>query len=520
MNSDIGDLGEADFDRLCTSANLVATRPKKDQYGWDYLVEFPPKTIPSLTLDAQPSPIKCMVQVKSTKKNRGSVQIKLSAMLGLVHAQMPSFICFMIYDGTKILQDVYLVHVDEKIITDVLKSARRCELQKKSPHKVKISIHYQDKDKLKLSNGQNLKDAISSVVSMGMDEYIKRKNELIQSVGFDNASYSIQTAFRGATENDILDLLLGVKKNLPVEVTQMKQKRFGIELPLENELTKADNVKVSVIVEPENKVLLIKESKYAKPLEFKVKAYMSHLFHKDKMKILLKNDILEIMWDFLAGEHTFKFSFKPKMRYVLKEMYDVLKLVDIANQNNEKPLIMSVKGSDIEVPFTPTEVKENALFQMYSIVNKLIKIYAKLEFDSGTDITIEDLWNNSSHIEIIFQFLYGNLLEVFIENKDFDFAKLKSNKSVYVLPFSFVIGTNIMGAFIVLMCNIEKLDNSEYKLIPYNKRIRNTFIAEYKNFDMNFYDEIYQNIRDELGEDIQIFATTKKYVVGYNEKII
>ena len=75
MKSDIGDLGEADFVRLCTSVGLIATKPEKDKNGWDYLVEFPFQSIDILPIDSQPSAIKCMVQVKSTYKNNGSFQI-------------------------------------------------------------------------------------------------------------------------------------------------------------------------------------------------------------------------------------------------------------------------------------------------------------------------------------------------------------------------------------------------------------------------------------------------------------
>lgn len=517
MHSNIGDLGEADFDRLCTSANLVATRPKKDQYGWDYLVEFPPEIIPSLALDSQPSPIKCMVQVKSTKKHTGNFQVKLSAMLELTRAQMPSFVCFILYDKNDVLKDIYLVHIDKEIIANVLKSVRKNELQNKPLHKVKITIHYKEKDKLKSIKGQCLKDTIKSYASVGMNEYIKQKNELINSIGFDDSSFSITMSFKDVTHNDLIDMSLGLKKDISVEVSKMVQKRFGMEMPIANKIDEASDVKVSINPEPKKVILFIKQSKYAKPIEFNMDLFLSPFNYKEKSKILLKNDIFELWLDFLNDDHKFQFKFEPEKQYLLSDIFNTGKLVDIANR--DKVFFMSIKEDDFpddDISFLLGDIGENSLLPILDIANKLIEIYAKLELNNNVNITLQELWNNNSRINAIYQLLYDDIAGMtteFSANKEIDTRGLNLEKAIAILPFSLIIDNKIMGAFVVLVCNVEGLKTFTYKLIPFDREIRDTFVVAYKNFDSSFYDETYQNISDDFKEqDIHIVMTTRQYI--------
>lgn len=37
---DIGDVGEATFSALATDSSIMASPPKRDIFGWDYVLEF------------------------------------------------------------------------------------------------------------------------------------------------------------------------------------------------------------------------------------------------------------------------------------------------------------------------------------------------------------------------------------------------------------------------------------------------------------------------------------------------
>jgi len=41
MQKNLGILGESTFKSLCASVGLVANKSEQDEFGWDYIVEFP-----------------------------------------------------------------------------------------------------------------------------------------------------------------------------------------------------------------------------------------------------------------------------------------------------------------------------------------------------------------------------------------------------------------------------------------------------------------------------------------------
>lgn len=520
MNADIGNLGEDDFVRLCTSADLIASRPKKDKYGWDFLVEFPFNNNLFLPLDSQLPSIKCMVQIKSTRKNSGSFQIKLSAMLGLVQAQMPSFVCFFIYNTEDNIQDIYLVHIDKDIIESVLKSVRKNEVKNKPLHKVQTTIHYREEDKLEDINGLCLKDTINNYVPIGMNGYIERKNRLINSVGFDDSTFSITMNFKNITHNDLIDMSLGLKEDIPVEISKMMQKRFNIEMPFDTELNRASDVKVSIKPQAKQVTLLIKQSEYANPLEYKVNLYTSPFNRKENSKILLQNDMFELFLDFLNDNHKFKFNFKAEKKYLMKDLFNILKLFDFANDNQDTSLLMRIKGAgfpnDTFFSFTISSLEAEQMLFFFSSLKELMQIYSKLELDNNTYITLQELGQNSSQINAIYQLLYEDVTKMtttFSTNQNINSLKLNIDKSIHILPFSMVVDDKIMGAFIVFISEVEKVKEYEYKCIPFKREIKNIFIAEHESFDANFYDDTYQKLSDEFKEqDIHIVITTNQYI--------
>ena len=105
-------------------------------------------------------------------------------------------------------------------------------------------------------------------------------------------------------------------------------------------------------------------------------------------------------------------------------------------------------------------------------------------------------------------------------NQEMDKLNLNLDKAVYILPISLDLGTKIMGAFISLVSNVVKVNEHEYKYIPYERKVDNIFFSETKDFNINFYDEIYQDISKEFKEqDINIVLTSKQYIIGGNNNV-
>jgi hypothetical protein len=94
----LGELGEIELKRWCAQVGLTANKVENDSKGWDFFVEFPliSHTKQTLPLDLTISPLKCLIQVKTTDKIRQNIKIKLSNWIHLIKNPLPSF--FMIFE--------------------------------------------------------------------------------------------------------------------------------------------------------------------------------------------------------------------------------------------------------------------------------------------------------------------------------------------------------------------------------------------------------------------------------------
>ncbi len=95
----IGRLAEGQFETLCISSELTASPPKHDEYGWDYIVEFPPNRLANPFLDAQPTPIKFLCQVKATDNFSYEIPMKVSKLDHLSRATLPAFLFVVDFNG-------------------------------------------------------------------------------------------------------------------------------------------------------------------------------------------------------------------------------------------------------------------------------------------------------------------------------------------------------------------------------------------------------------------------------------
>ncbi len=132
---DLGDLGEKSFARWCAEVDLCASRPDRDRTGWDYLVEFPAgRPTEAVPLDLAPPELTCKVQVKATRKVAAFPGISLANWKRLVQAPIPAFVILIKFDAQTTVEEVFLLHVDERVVREVLKRLRELEAGER-PHK-------------------------------------------------------------------------------------------------------------------------------------------------------------------------------------------------------------------------------------------------------------------------------------------------------------------------------------------------------------------------------------------------
>ena len=122
---DTGNLGESILTTWCHQVDLIPNRVTTDKDGWDFLVALPPAYSKDIkSLDKDDSHDRILIQVKTTAKEKGNRNIKLSNLKKLVDAPIPAFYLLIQVDGNSEPVKAHLFHVWEEIIGKVQKKIR------------------------------------------------------------------------------------------------------------------------------------------------------------------------------------------------------------------------------------------------------------------------------------------------------------------------------------------------------------------------------------------------------------
>ena len=314
---DLGTLGEKAFTSWCTEGEITATRPDIDHHGWDYYLEFHSENNNEHSLDMQPAPLECKVQIKSTDGESKEVQFWLSNLHRLIKTPMPVFVCFIEFNGNNKPESAYLVHLGEDIIRHTLKRLRKADIlgKKDKIHEEKITIKYDDSHKIDSLDGISLRKAILSHIKNGLEEYTSHKDELVKSLGFEDGSVHI--TFETQDFDSLNDVFLGIKPEVSIVNLIASNYRFGIKdlHPLyELEKSKLSIPDLPVFAEGE---IIFKEHLLSRGISFPCKVYDSRLMlipragsktKKPKSRARINKDTNKNL-----AEELFKFNVKGEL---------------------------------------------------------------------------------------------------------------------------------------------------------------------------------------------------------------
>ncbi len=421
-NQKLGNLGEDAFRTWCHQQNLTVHKSdgSEDRTGWDFMVEFPQQEY-DRPRDEWLAPIECRVQVKSTDKQNKTKRIEVSNLERLAKAPIPTFFCFIEFDGHDTPQAAYLVHVGEDFIAKTLKKIRKLESQKKhnSLNKHKMSVRYTDSDSLPDTTGEALKAAIEKYVPHGIGIYGQEKKEFLRNVGFEDGVGVINITFAGQDPlTDLVDWTIGIQKKLYVDKFVGFDQRFGILL--ENSKLSGESGVLSLCPTPIKVFLIFKEdekSRYGISFESDLYLPLIGLISQEYIKFRIKSDFFEwTVKPYTIGEDLFRFGFTGNIEYSLEQLRKCCKFMKILNTQPDF-LIVEIKKQ--------LDPKQKVVFP--------VKVNFENEIDSSSDIIkIVDRAANVCHAfdipEHDFLVSIDDLLQAIDELKYFDYL-CNGNKS-------------------------------------------------------------------------------------------
>ena len=131
---DLGQLGESTFSMWCAQVSLVANPSMIDKTGWDFYLQFPISNNLS-PQQLHKSAFECKVQVKATDKKDRKLAITISNLRQMATSPMPTFYCFLEFDGQSQVQKAFLLHLNHEIIYSILKRVHEIEQSDKDNKK-------------------------------------------------------------------------------------------------------------------------------------------------------------------------------------------------------------------------------------------------------------------------------------------------------------------------------------------------------------------------------------------------
>ncbi|MCE7646898.1 hypothetical protein [Vibrio fluvialis] len=420
----LGKLGEVDFVRWCTQAGLITNSSnEEDVAGWDYLVEFPFEHRSSTPQDLAVSPFECKVQVKATQRKDKCLGIKLSVLQRLVSYSYPAFILFLEYNSAvqPIIENAYLVHIDENIIKRTLKKIRQNDLLEhpKELNKVKISISYNDRNKLSKLDGDSLRLAIKRYSGSCVDTYIKEKQSLGKKVGYEDGGVTVSFTFGKGNFNKqhFIEMSLGLRESVEVDKFIIKDERFN----LANDkfvISESQSGKMAIHSEKSTKCKIrIKTSKYSPAISFDAELItlpINPLLHKEEKVLLLKTTLFTFILEGLKpGTNTNKILFTLERSCQLHEILSMLKVFSGSMSN----LIMELEGLREEVIKLSIGLNISEPYEK-KFIQSLDNIINVFEIDRTNQANILGLLHQEEDIIIIDQLLKNEIKDGFIDIKE------------------------------------------------------------------------------------------------------
>ncbi|MFB2667434.1 hypothetical protein ACE02U_01410 [Shewanella xiamenensis] len=463
----VGNLGETKLTEWCDATGLTSNNSlHEDKMGWDHLIEFPylksdkPK-------DKQPKPIECKIQVKSSF-NGGGVSIKLSALKRLVDYTYPAFILFLKFKSKDepYLEYAHLVHIDEALISAVLKRIRE-EHIKKNPlplNQIKLYVKYQDEDKLEQNDGNSLRDRINSFVPNGISEYQKRKDQLTKIVGYGKDGYNLQfTASIKDIQQHLLQAAIGQKSKVKVNNVVLKDNRFNLP---DGAIVEDESDWAQLEISPtiiDDCQLRFKTAKYSPAICFDAKFLKTPKIHSSKESIFFRTTLFSL--ELIIENNSISNIEFHKTTDNPVSIDEAIRFIELSSEKyNGKTLIIEIllknanKSMSLLCQLNSTYETTTALLEAINIVKNYFQI------DGSINTSLDELYDVSSEIIFIAN-LVKNQAELFTFKAETDSdiqlhltAKAPLTVTAKIADFYIGVISVIHG---ILINNEYKADNIE-----------------------------------------------------------
>lgn len=369
------DYAEHSFARACSAGDAIPHSPKKDENGWDYMVEFDGKAIEGHA-DTRPPASKAFVQIKSTSKNQLACSIKLSNALKAAQSGLPWFIVLYVAPKGSRKLAVYAKHVWQNEIEQALRAVRLSENEGKLLNRRRLTVTFHDSDK---KSEEELVTWMEVCIDSIKPDYYRAKRAIYETVGFENGHAIGKISFAAENEDALFANFLGLGDGLLGSNISLTPTRFGIEDRSPH--ISLDKAVVHITPTPTGSCeIRLRGLKSAPAITIPAKVYAlgEPIVSPDRRRFRFSGTGVEIVWS-LDGYTKFDFTLNYAERLSVRDIENFAMLM----QWSGGPIdiqVWSDKGRVIGGILNPNTSSATPTFDW----NKLIDVAAMLRLLAGT----------------------------------------------------------------------------------------------------------------------------------------
>lgn len=215
---------ENSFATACSFADAIAHPPRRDQNGWDYMVEFGGKNRSGHS-DMHPAASKAFVQIKSSSNPGRACSVKLSNALKAAQSRWPWFVVLYIASRGPAQPQIFAKHIWDKEIAQTLREVRVAENKGMALNKKKVTIAFVEADR---KSAEELIAWMETCIDLVKPDYSAEKRRIYDTVGFENGYAVGQLALLARDEETFFANFLGLGDGLSGTQFTVTPTRFGI----------------------------------------------------------------------------------------------------------------------------------------------------------------------------------------------------------------------------------------------------------------------------------------------------
>ncbi len=352
------------------------------------------------------------------------------------------------------------------------------------------------------TNGTCLKQAIEAHVPKGTEKYHQWKSQLLKTLGYEGRHGYMTVQISGRDPiTDLIDLSLGLRKNLQVKNISIHDTRFGIDRVL-HQSSEGGHISVGPAILKGS--VHFREKKSSPGIEFSANVHnpsVNRVVSREQVRFRLETQFFEILIE--PFNDTVQFKVLPEInqtRASLSALKDFLRLLCmLAAQGNEgvwmevrvddRPFLPEgrILPADMQVPKEELETVQQAL--------EVARIY---EIDRKVSVSLDDLIVSRRRIKAFYHMVEDPREELtatfFVDN-----CPQIMDTSGVILREYLTLGDYLVYCVFGITGRLEGIGDKQYKIVSREKCFhKRGVIVGKQEIDSTALDELAVTIEREM----------------------